>query len=122
MLYNGEMALSITAADGQQTTTQNPQSVPAQSIGASNSSGGVQPGTASSLLTDKQGVTLHSQALTSVSLIDNGTRTETHPASQAPVPPRHHVNAALFIIPVALCVIAVAMFWIVHSSAKSTTD
>jgi hypothetical protein len=74
------------------------------------------------LLTDKQGVSLHSQALTAVSLIDNGTRTETHTASQTPAAPRHHVNAALFIIPVALCVAAVVMFWAMQRSAKTTTD
>ncbi|MGH7192307.1 MAG: hypothetical protein ACREJM_02095 [Candidatus Saccharimonadales bacterium] len=117
------MALDIAPATGDQNTTQNPQTVPTQTLGgASAKSGGVQPGTAASLLTSSQGEYMGSPAITTVSL---GAAGQTQAATQAPsdtTKPVHHTSAAWFVVPVALCLVAVVMFWTMTRTAKSTTD
>lgn len=123
MLYNEVMALSITAPSGQQTTTENPQTVPTETPGASAKSSGLQPGTSTNLLTSQQGESLNATPLTKVSFINTGTQTQTgavDPGGSAT--PTHHVNAALFSVPVIFCVIAAAMFLVMTRSAKSTTN
>lgn len=118
------MALSIAPATGQQTTTQNPQAISGQNISASTQSSGIQPGTSTDLLNSTQGETLGAPSLTAVSLVNTGTRTETSAPGSGPASkPAHHVNAALFVIPVALVLMAAAMFWyMTRSAAKSTTN
>jgi len=112
--------LSVGQPTSDQATTQNPQTAPTQTIGASTQSGGVQPGTSTSLLTDSQGVNLQTRPLTTVSL---ATTTPSQTSSTtAAKPAQHHMSPALFIIPVALVVIAAALFWAMSRSAKSTTD
>lgn len=112
--------LTVGQPTNDQATTQNPQTAPTQTIGASTKSGGVQPGTATSLLTDSQGVSLQTRPLTTVSLAA-GTPSQTS-STTAAKPAQHHVTPALFIIPVVLCLVAAAMFWAMSRSAKSTTD
>lgn len=114
--------LVIAPANGQQNTTQNPQTAPKQPVGATTQSGNVQPGTADSLLTSQQGVGLQNQALTTVSLANTGTQNSTSSAGQNAQPTKHHVNPALISIPIILCVVAVVLFWWITRSAKSTTD
>ncbi len=118
------MALSIAPANGQQTTTQNPQTAPAPVAGASNQSGGVQPGTAVNLLTSTQGEPLSNQALTTVNLGSDpqALHTETSTSQPSPQPDNHKINPAILSIPVILCLVAVIMFWIMSRSAKSTTN
>lgn len=115
--------LSVGAPTGDQSTTQSPQTAPTQTIGAPKQAGNVQPGTAASLLTDSQGgVGLSSQPLTTVSLKAGATTTGTTGSTTQPAKPAHHMDAALFIIPIAFCVAAIAMFWVIQRSAKSTTN
>lgn len=111
--------LSVGQPTSDQATTQNPQTAPTQTIGASTQSGGVQPGTSTSLLTDSQGVSLQTRPLTTVSLAAGTSQTSSTSAAK---PAQHHVSPSLFIIPVVLVVIAAAMFWAMSRSAKSTTD
>ena len=117
--------LTTTPASGaQQGSTSNPQAVPTgQSIGgASKQSGGVQPGTARSVLTSNNGVSLQSSALTTVSL-DTTASTKTQASSTAVTKPvNHHVNGALIVASIVLVLIAVGVFWAMSRSAKSTTD
>ncbi|HVX57506.1 MAG TPA: hypothetical protein VHA37_07280 [Candidatus Saccharimonadales bacterium] len=115
--------LSIAPADGQQNVTQDPQTAPKQPVGSTTQSGKVQPGTADSLLTSSQGVGLHGQSLTTVSLVDTGTQTAASTSASSPaVPAKHHVNAAAISIPIIFCIAAVVAFWAVSRSAKSTTN
>lgn len=114
------MALSIEPAEGQQTTTSNPQTLPTQTIGASAKSGGVQPGTAASLLNSQQGVSLGNPDLTTVNL-GPATQTQTAASPRPAQPARHSINATWLGIPVILVLVAVGTFWIMHRSAKSTT-
>lgn len=116
------MALNIAPANGEQTTTQNPQTSPTGAApGASTKSSGVQPGTSNSLLTSTQGESLRPQALTTVSLVNTGTQTRTL-SRPTPQPAPHKLNPAWISIPVILCVAAAIMFWAMTRSAKNTTD
>ena len=116
------MALQIAPATGQQNATQNPQTVPS-APGASTRSGGVQPGTATSLLTSTQGETLHPQTLTTVSLASDPRTVRTTTSSVQPAPPQaHKVNAVWVAIPLVICLVAVVVFWAMSRSAKSTTN
>lgn len=113
--------LTVGQPTGQQGSTQNPQAIPAQSIGASTQTGSVQPGTSKNLLNGQNGMPIGGSALTTVSL-DNtgtGTRTSAEPAHSAP---QHHVHAWVFIIPAVFCLVAIGMFWQMTRTAKSTTD
>jgi hypothetical protein len=109
--------LTIAPASGSQDTTQNPQSVTSQTVGASTKSAGVQPGTAATLLTNQGGVSLHSTQLTAVSLAA-GTQTQSQPAAQ---PAQRHINSALLGASILFCLVAVGLFWTIHRSAKNTT-
>lgn len=118
----GAMAgLSIAPANGQQNDTQNPQTAPKQPVGSTTQSGNVQPGTADSLLTSHQGVGLHGQSLTTVSLANSSAQTTSQPASKA-APAEHHVSAVAIAVPIALCLVAIIAFWVVSRSAKTTTN
>ncbi|HYH36224.1 MAG TPA: hypothetical protein VD706_01860 [Candidatus Saccharimonadales bacterium] len=117
--------LTATPATGaQQSSTSNPQTVPSgQSIsGASNRSGGVQPGTATSVLTSNNGLSLELSPVTTVSLSKSaGTGAQSRTVS-TPEPVKHQVNGTFIIIPIVLVVIAVGLFWSMSRSAKSTTN
>ncbi|HXE10270.1 MAG TPA: hypothetical protein VN554_02480 [Verrucomicrobiae bacterium] len=113
--------LSIAPANGQQNVTQNPQTAPKQPVGSTTQSSNVQPGTADSLLTSRQGVGLHNQSLTTVSLANTSTQTSVQPATQT-APAKHQVSAVAISVPIVLCLVAILAFWIVRRSAKSTTN
>jgi hypothetical protein len=117
--------LTIAPATGSQVTTQNPQTVPTgQSVGgASTKSGGVQPGTARSVLTSQNGLSLGNSALTTVNLATgeaSGTQAESKAVAQQPA--AHHVNGALVGISIVLILVAIVLFWAIGRSAKSTTN
>jgi hypothetical protein len=117
--------LTTAPAAGNQGTTQNPQSAPSgQTIsGASAQSGGVQPGTAKDVLTNQNGLSLHTTALTAVSLdqttSSTGSQAQPAPAVQKPA---HHINPALIGISIILIIVAIGLFWMINRSAKSTTN
>ncbi len=118
------MALTTTTSGaglGNQTSTQTPQASvgPASKAAAS---GSVQPGTATSLLTQSNGISLSGQALTAVSL--DGTTTSTGQSSQPePVTPaKHDVNPVLLGLAIALFVAALMIVWKINHSAKNTTN
>lgn len=114
--------LTITPATGNQTTTQNPQTVPTQTVGAPTKSSGVQPGTATALLTSQQGVDLGNAAVTTVNLNPTTPATISQ-TGQTPAPATtHSVHAVWLTIPAVLCLIAVGVFWAMQRSAKSTTN
>lgn len=114
--------LTIAPATGDQVTTQNPQTVPKPTVGASTQSGGIQPGTPKDVLNSVNGVSLHSTPLTVVNL-STATATVSDPPSQ-PVtkPAKHHVNPGILIVSVLLVVIAIALVAAIARSAKNTTD
>jgi hypothetical protein len=116
------MALTTTnAPSSDQANTQDPQSAPSatSSFGASQTSGGVQPGTAESLLSSQNGITLSSTSLPGVNLstVSASQSTATNPSAQA----KHHVSAPLLIFAVLLIAAAGVMFWATSRSVKNTT-
>jgi hypothetical protein len=119
------MALPITGGNGSptsQASTQTPQASVGPS-GAATTSGGVQPGTASSLLTTSSatGISLKSQVLPTVTV--SGTSTGSLQAADTKTTPaKHHANVVLVGIAVVLLVAAVAFFWTTARSAKNTTE
>lgn len=116
------MALSAASATGgQQGSTQNPQTVPAKTLGNTAQAGGVQPGTSSSVLTSNSGQSLSPVAVTAVSL-NGATSTGQVQAAPARRAPQHHVSAATLVIPIVLVLLAVVLFWGINRSAKSTTN
>lgn len=118
------MALS-TSTDGSissQTNTQNPQTATQPATSAATASG-VQPGTTTSLLTSQQGgVPLYSTALPTVTLGQAPATPQVAGGNTGSAPPKHHVDAALFVLPALLIVVAVVFFWLTSRSVKSTTE
>jgi|GEM_PF-2579055 hypothetical protein len=118
-------ALSITSGNGTQTSTQSPQGL--VSSGNSNTEAGsnVQPGTATTLLTNTSGITLHPTALTTVNV---GATSPQPAATTSSTPatvhtqPKHHINGGLLGISIGLLVIAVVVFLVITRSAKNTTN
>jgi hypothetical protein len=120
------MALTATTGSGVQATTQSPQAATSQSGGgpSTQSSSSVQPGTATSLLTSNNGVSLHGTALTTVTLGTSAAATpSTIAATQVPLarPQVHHINPVLLGGSGLLLVIAVVSFWLTSRSAKNST-
>lgn len=116
------MALTTGSATGDQGTTQNPQTLPAQTIGASSQTGAVQPGTSNNLLTSQNGLSLSSSSLTAVSLnpgAATASQTQTAPVTKTS---SHHINPAFFAVSAILVLIAIGLFWGISRSAKSTTN
>lgn len=109
---------ATTNAGGGQTTTQNPQTATQNDASAAGAER-VQPGTADRLLTSQQGVSLVPGNLTTVDLSARATTV----AAPRPVTPLQHkgINQMLLGTSVALCIVAVALFWWMTRSAKSTT-
>ncbi len=114
--------LTTGKAVGSQATTQNPQTVPTQTLGSTpTQSKGVQPGTAQQVLTSSNGISLGGTAVTTVNL--NPTTAATVQADvKPPAPAKHHVNAGLLGLSIGLVLVAVIVFWIIGRTAKSTTD
>lgn len=118
------MALPITGGNGSPTgltNTQTPQSSVGPATGAT-SSGNVQPGTASSLLSTSsaQGISLQNQTLPTVTVNGSSTGTIQQPAKQTGST-SHHANGLLIGIAAVLLVAAIAFFWTTAQSEKNTT-
>lgn len=113
--------LTATSSSGQQTTTGNPQIAPPQSGGPSTESGGIQPGTTSSLLTGTTaGLPLNTaQPLTTVDLSATSTTTTS---SVAPPAKDHQVSPGLIGLTIALFALAIIAFWVTSRTAKTTTN
>lgn len=119
------MALSITAGNGNPTSQANTQT-PQASVGPASKaapSGNVQPGTATSLLTNKTGgIALSNQALTTVNLSNTTTTTGQSAQPQTAVQDEHHFNPLLLGLAIILFVLAAIFFWLTNRSAKNTTE
>lgn len=115
------MALDTITGTGAQGTTSSPQTVGGPSTNAA-SSGRVQPGTASNLLssnaTGSTGVSLSNQALTVVDL--SKTSSATQSVTAPPAKP-HHINGLALGLCVLLGIVAVVVFASISKSAKNTT-
>jgi hypothetical protein len=106
-----ETQLPAVTSSGSQTNTQSPQSAgPATST---TNAGSVQPGTANSLLTSNNGVSLTPTQVTTVSLGQSAGSTPVTPVS------KHHFNSALMGISILLFVMAVIMFKFAGNSGKN---
>lgn len=122
------MALPITGGNGSPsglTNTQTPQSSVGPSTNATSSSG-VQPGTASTLLSTStaQGISLQNQVLPTVTVSATSTGTVRQAAQNtnaSDVAAKHHANGLLIGIAVVLLVAAVVFFWTAARSEKNTT-
>lgn len=117
--------LTITSGDSasSQTTTGNPQNVPTANTGPSTSSGGVQPGTTSTLLTTSggSGVPLGNQNLTTVNLNASATTTATTTATSS-TPTTTKNSPVVAGVAIALFIIAIIVFVFINRSAKTTTN
>ena len=114
--------LSISSGSGgSQATTQSPQSLVGSGSGTA-STGSVQPGTATSLLTSTSGIALHPAQLSTVSFNSASATASSAPAVATTLPPKHHLNSGLLAISIGLVVIAAAAFLMISRSAKNTTD
>ena len=116
--------LPITSGGGSsQTTTGNPQNVPTANSGPSTNSSGVQPGTASTLLTttdNANGVPLGGQNLTTVNL--NASATTTSTVATSPPAAAAKTSPVIEVVAIGLLVLAIVAFVIINRSAKTTTN
>jgi hypothetical protein len=118
------MALSISGGDGSitsQAKTQTPQASVGPSTNAT-SSGNVQPGTASSLLTSQSGsngISLTSQELPTVTV--SAMATSGQVGQPKPTPSVHHINMFFLCFALLLFIIAAVTFGVITRSAKTTT-
>ncbi len=115
------MANQLTAgqASGTQAGTQNPQAI-SSSNGGDEQASGVQPGTASTLLTSPNGVALNPVAVPTVSL-GNTLQSSSSQTTPTAVVSHHHVDTTFLIIPGLLIVVAIVAFWATSRSVKNTT-
>ncbi len=117
MFYNGWMALSTTTNSGAQTGAQGNLTQPATQGGISGTStGAVQTGTADSLLTSNNGISLNNTPVTTVSL--TGSTQSQSPRQDTAA---HHMNYALLGFSILLFVVAVGLFWATGRTEKNTT-
>ena len=107
--------LPITNSSDGQTSTQNPQAASAANSAAAQTSA-VQPTSTSGLVSNSQGVALHSTDLPGVPL------TNTSTAQPVAAVPARHIHPGLIGISVFLFIIAIVLFWWTGRSAKNTTD
>lgn len=104
-----------------QVNTQNPQGSAPQ-LNTGTQPGDLQTGTASGLLNGSAGITLRSPALPSVSL---PPVTATAVAASQPLKaaaPSHHANTGLLGLAAVLLLVAIAVWWSISRSVKSTTS
>ena len=114
------MALTTTTGSGTQTTTGTPQSVGAPTTSAAKA-GSVQSGTARSLLTSSQGVSLSNTPVTTVSLNATATNATTSAQTVNTSPTSHAINPVALGFCGLLFVAAVLLFFVTSRSAKNTT-
>jgi len=122
ILYNRTMAsqnLTTGSASGVQTTTQNPQISGGSANFSGQSTGTIQRGTASELLTSSGGVSLQNRGVTTLNLktstISNTkSATVTGQAQSSPNPFFLGFSLLLFGV-------AIVLFWTTSRSAKNTT-
>lgn len=117
------MALNTTTGSGTQSATGTPQSVGSQNTNAA-TSGSVQPGTASNLLSNPAagstaGISLTGSQVTTVDL--TGTSATTQTATTQPPAQPHHVNTVALGVCAVLAIVAVLVFVSMSRSAKNTT-
>ena len=109
--------LNATTSDGQQTSTQNPQTAGQSAISGA-PAGSVQPGTSSDLLNGQGSVQLHDQPLTTVNL---SAAPDVSPQPKPVAPPQHHFNPVLLLITAVLLLIAAGSVVSISRSSKNTT-
>jgi hypothetical protein len=118
MASNQLNTTSSSSSSASQAANQTPQAATAANFGASQSSGGVQPGTATALLSSQNGIKLSGTALSTVNLGTASTKT----FSSTPGPAvKHHVSAPLLGFAILLVIAAAVMFYAVGRSVKTTT-
>jgi hypothetical protein len=115
------MALTTGSSSGTQTTTDTPQATTTDNGLSGTPTSGVQPGTATSLLSSPAGnaavgVPLGQTQLSTVSLNAPATAAVV---VQPRVSKPHHVNWGLFSMSGILLVIAVGLFWWMSHAAQS---
>jgi hypothetical protein len=114
--------LPISTSGGTQSSTQSPQSLVNQGT-STEASSSVQPGTATSLLTTSNGISLGPSQLSTVT-IGNGASSSSHTtqtvASASP-PKKHTPNYVLLGVAGLLLVVAVVVSIIFTLNAKNTT-
>ena len=107
-------SLTTGLGDGNQSTTQTPQSAGRAATGGTDSDK-VQSGTPSDILNNQQGIELKPAPLTTVDLNQTATVQAAKPSHP------HHINPVLGVFSLALFVVAIALFWITSRSVKKTT-
>jgi hypothetical protein len=110
--------LNATTNSGQQSTTQNPQVVGQPAVSGA-STGSIQPGTRSDLLSGQGSIPLGNQQLTTVSLSSAGNQAPAKQPARAAA--GHHFNSFLILITVLLLLVAAGSAAAIHRSAKNTT-
>ena len=122
LLYNSSiMALTTGNGSGTQSTTDTPQAATTDNGLSGTPTSGVQPGTATSLLSSPAGnaavgVPLEQTQLSTVSL---NAPTTAAVVVQPRVSKPHHVNWGLFSMCGVLLVVAVGLFWWMSHSARA---
>lgn len=104
-------------ATGAQANTQNPQTSAQNSLANQNGSG-IQRGTAASVLTSKDGVTLNNVNVTTLKL--TSTTGATNAATTTPAN-QHNINPVFLGFSLLLFVVAIVLFIKTASTEKTTT-
>jgi hypothetical protein len=108
-----------TTTSSSQTTTATPQTAVGSSVGGSENSGSLQPGTSTDLLRSSNGIPLSTTNLPSVNLSAN---LSTSTASASPVvTSKHHINVAMLSLSAIFIIVAIILFFTANRSAKTTT-
>lgn len=111
-------SLSTGTGGGTQTPSTSNLQAPVGSTGVAPSNATtIQPGTATDLLNTKQGVSLKTEALSTVNL---GAPQAS--VSQFTPPPAKHTSPVLFGVSGLLFVVAIVLFVVTMRSAKNTTE
>jgi hypothetical protein len=110
--------LSTVNGSGNQSVTQDPQTVTSQTAIAGTQTSNVQSQPSVNLFTGTGGVSLNPVPLTTVNLTSTKTTTVATPAPK----PTTHINYAMLSVSTVLFIVAVALFWFTSRSAKSTTE
>lgn len=120
VMEDNELTVSggSTNSAGQASNQSPQQSTNNTFVGARSSA--VQPGTASAALTNNQGIQLESQPLTAVN-VGNTASSQTTATKPALTPDNSKINPVLLVLTLLFIVVAIAMFWAIQRSVKSTT-